>query len=288
MLYNHHVQHYDRSKEMKSLVNEIHTKLPAVNEFKFAVNYAELDAYSEENVHESHVHDGCEIYINISGDVSFTVENHFYHVESGNIIITRPFEYHNCVYNNNELHKQFCIIFSTEGNEFLLDLFFNRKKGEGNLITLSKDNHQELIECCNMFLTKTLNDVEKYLLFMKIISLVSSGVSKDSPDLMPESVKLAIDYIIRNLSGQIKTEDLAAAAHVSVNTLERHFKEALGTSPANYLKNKRLANAARLLRVGKSVTDACFDSGFANCSHFISQFKSAFGVTPKKFQTKNK
>ena len=86
----------------------------------------------------------------------------------------------------------------------------------------------------------------------------------------------------------IKTEDLAAAAHVSINTLERHFKEALGTSPANYLKNKRLANAARLLRVGKSVTDACFDGGFANCSHFISQFKSAFGVTPKKFQTKNK
>ena len=87
---------------MESFVNEIATSFCEVKPFEFVINYAELDKNSPANIHESHFHDRCEIYINISGDVSYMVENHLYPVSKGDIIITKPFEYHNCIYNNSK------------------------------------------------------------------------------------------------------------------------------------------------------------------------------------------
>ena len=37
---------------------------------------------------KSHIHDICEIYVNISGDVSFMVENKVFTISHGDVIIT--------------------------------------------------------------------------------------------------------------------------------------------------------------------------------------------------------
>lgn len=270
---------------MHSFVNEISTTFCKIKPFEFFINYAELDPYSPDNILESHFHDRCEIYINISGDISYMVENHLYTLNNGDIIITKPFEYHNCVYNSPNLHKQYCLSFNPEGNEAFFNFIYDRQNTDVHLIRLTNDRLQDVIECCNILLTKELSHIEKYAMFTRILMLMNSGVSKEQPDMLPESIRLVTEYITHNISAQITVSDLAYISHVSINTLERHFKEIMGTSPANYLKNKRLANAARMLRKGASVTEACFESGFVNCSHFIVQFKKSFGVTPNKYRT---
>ena len=68
-------------------------KFDLVNTFDMKVTYSETDCNMSENQFDAHVHEECEIYINLSGDVSFMVENRLYPVSYGNIIITRPFEY---------------------------------------------------------------------------------------------------------------------------------------------------------------------------------------------------
>lgn len=273
---------------MKSFVNEISTSFCEVKPFEFVINYAELDKDSPDNIHESHFHDRCEIYINISGDVSYMVENHLYPVSKGDIIITKPFEYHNCIYNNsNTWHKQYCLGFKIDGNEDLFEFISNIKSGEDNLIKLTSDDFEKIIDCCNILLEKKLNNIQKYAYFTKICAILSKSKSNERTDIMPEIIKNAVDYVNKNISAQFTVEQLALVSHVSVNTLERHFKEVLGTSPAVFIRDKKLANAAHLLRRGASVTDACFDSGFVNCSHFIVQFKKRFGITPNKYRTKS-
>lgn len=64
----------------------------------------------------------------------------------------------------------------------------------------------------------------------------------------------------------------------------RLFAELAGTPPHRYLLRVRLDEAARGLRQGASVTDACFASGFQNLSYFIRAFRQRFGISPGKYR----
>lgn len=138
----------------------------AIQPFELNSKYTELDAHSRENVFKSHIHNEYEIYINLSGDVSFAVENSIYPITPGSIIITRPFEYHHCVYHSNKLHKHFWILFSAEGNEYLFDKFYNRKLGENNLLILEKDKTDNLISVCEKLTSESCSELEKHCNFL--------------------------------------------------------------------------------------------------------------------------
>ena len=64
----------------------------------------------------------------------------------------------------------------------------------------------------------------------------------------------------------------------------RLFKEHLNTTPKTYLESKRLVHSQILLKEGKSVLDACMESGFPDYSNYIRLFKRRFGVTPKQYK----
>ena len=104
-----------------------------------SISHIDLDAVSPLNQNESHIHAECEIYINLSGDVSFEVENRIYPVSRGSVIITRPFEYHHCIYHSNRSHEHFWITFSAKENDHFLRMFFGREKGKDNLILLDEE-----------------------------------------------------------------------------------------------------------------------------------------------------
>lgn len=84
-------------------------------------------------------------------------------------------------------------------------------------------------------------------------------------------------------SERISLRLLARDAGLSPFHFARIFRELEGTPPHRYLSGVRLRCAARLLRDGASVTEACFASGFENLSHFIRMFSRRFGSTPSRF-----
>ena len=47
---------------------------------------------------DSHVHHCYEIYLHISGDISFLINNHIYSMHSGDLMIARPGDVHLCIY----------------------------------------------------------------------------------------------------------------------------------------------------------------------------------------------
>ena len=68
--------------------------------------------------------------------------------------------------------------------------------------------------------------------------------------------------------------------------LSRLFKQYVGTSVYNYITVTRIANAQKLLKNGATVTEACFCSGFEDCSNFIRTFKKLTGETPLGYKKK--
>jgi transcriptional regulator GlxA family with amidase domain len=80
---------------------------------------------------------------------------------------------------------------------------------------------------------------------------------------------------------------LARLVGMSPFHFARIFRELTGVPPPHaYLCRARLRHAAHSLRVGTSVTQACFNSGFQNLSHFSRQFQRHFGVKPSTYAAK--
>lgn len=66
----------------------------------------------------------------------------------------------------------------------------------------------------------------------------------------------------------------------------RLFRSLVGTPPGRYLLFTRLDESHRLLRENRSVTDACFDSGFSNLSYFVRAFRKRYLVPPSAVRPK--
>ena len=257
----------------------------ALHDFFLQMRYVEIHRDDPGNKYESHVHPECEIYLNLSGDVSFVVENRIYPILPGSMIITRPYEYHHCVYHTNAPHKHFWILFSAKGNEHLFPRFFDRQPGEENMLILPPEGQAELISLCHRMIDPPNTQVDKLYQFLHLIHLMESAdVVKHGNSTYPRDVELVLEWINGHFAEAISIGDLASASHVSINTLERHFAQVLHMSPTAYLKKKRLSHAAERLYAGESVMDACMNSGFSDYSNFIALFKRTYGVTPLKYQ----
>lgn len=79
--------------------------------------------------------------------------------------------------------------------------------------------------------------------------------------------------------------DLAIQVAMSDRQLQRRVRALLGVSPAEYLREVRLRNAAELLRAGHSATRVAMDTGFSSASHFGALFKARFKQTPGEYAT---
>ena len=63
------------------------------------------------------------------------------------------------------------------------------------------------------------------------------------------------------------------------------MKEMTGISTADFIRNLRLDEAARLIReTDITVTQAAYSVGFNNQSHFSTVFHKRFGMTPTEYQ----
>ncbi|MFY9559654.1 MAG: AraC family transcriptional regulator [Terriglobales bacterium] len=99
-----------------------------------------------------------------------------------------------------------------------------------------------------------------------------------------ERVDAAQESIEQHYEEDHSLTSLARSVGMSSFHFARVFAELAGAPPHRYLLRVRLNQAARRLRDGISVTEACFQSGFANLSHFVRTFQRRFGVPPSQFR----
>lgn len=261
--------------------------LAEMSKVDFFISYADIDAESPFNQNESHIHEHCEIYLNISGDVSFEVENHIYPVSRGSVIITRPYEYHHCIYHSSESHKHYWITFSAEQNEDFLRMFFDREKGKSNLILLDESELREICYVMDELLKNETDFLKRRINFLKIFYILKTGKRAeytDSMEWIPETVAKALKYMDDHLTEEISVKMLSSLCNVSVNTLERYFRDALDTSPFAMLRKKRLVASMEHLRNGDMVSEAAAKSGFSDYSNYIQLFRKQFGITPLRYK----
>lgn len=255
--------------------------------FEFVVEYINIPYFSERDEFPLHIHNTLEIYFNLSGKVSFMVENHTYPISRGSVIITKPFEYHHCIYHDSSRHEHYCIRISNCEEIELLAPFINREKGENNHIGLTDEQTLSLKKHLDILLNlENGSSLDKYYHLIRILQLIGNNTTNpesEHSDNMPQSLRKVLDKIANQYASPLTVELLASEAFVSIGTLERQFKKHLNISPTEYIKRKRLSEAMLLLNRGISVSQAAYQCGFPDASNFIKVFKKNFGQTPYQY-----
>jgi AraC family transcriptional regulator of adaptative response/methylated-DNA-[protein]-cysteine methyltransferase len=88
-------------------------------------------------------------------------------------------------------------------------------------------------------------------------------------------------YIEANLDHPVPLAELGRLAHLSLFTVQRLFKQALGVSPLQYQRSLRASSLRAALKQGASVTDAIYNAGFGSSSRGYDG--AQLGMTPARF-----
>lgn len=77
---------------------------------------------------------------------------------------------------------------------------------------------------------------------------------------------------------------LAAKLVTTAATLRRAFRQVTGLTPRDLAEAMRLARFKKLLRAGKSITDALYETGYGSSSRVYERSNAQLGMTPATYR----
>lgn len=93
----------------------------------------------------------------------------------------------------------------------------------------------------------------------------------------------AVNLMQTHLEDTLTTSEIARVAGISVRQLERLFRQALDTSPAEFYLGLRLERGHYLLEQSPlSVMEIASACGFSSSSHFARRYRQQYGCTPRE------
>ena len=109
-------------------------------------------------------------------------------------------------------------------------------------------------------------------------------MSRDVEDLNRRLLR-ARDAMDRAYAEPLDVRAVAAVAHISEAHFSRTFRACFGETPHRYLQRRRVERAMFLLReTDHSVTEICFDVGFASLGTFSRTFTGIVGEPPTTYR----
>ncbi|GGZ22539.1 AraC family transcriptional regulator [Streptomyces poonensis] len=109
----------------------------------------------------------------------------------------------------------------------------------------------------------------------------------DRNDAHPATLRRALSYIEDHADEDISVADIAAAARISVRTVQYAFRRHLDTTPMRHLRRVRLAQAHGDLlaadpTTGVTVTAVAGRWGFFHSGQFAAAYRRAYGCPPHR------
>lgn len=93
------------------------------------------------------------------------------------------------------------------------------------------------------------------------------------------------DYIDRNFQRKLLLDEIAEQQHLTLTYLSHLFKETLGLSFQDYLKEKRFEYAyQQLSETDKTVLEISLESGFSDVRYLNRMFKEKLGCSPQEYR----
>jgi AraC-like DNA-binding protein len=93
-------------------------------------------------------------------------------------------------------------------------------------------------------------------------------------------------FIETSYQKNIDVNEVAEMCHLTTAAFCRYFKKSTHYTFTDFLNHYRINQSKKLLLQDKTVTEACYETGFGNISHFNKTFKKIAGENPSSFKKK--
>ena len=146
---------------------------------------------------------------------------------------------------------------------------------------ISKPFEMDILKASVNQLIKTRYKIRQA--FRREIILQPKEIQTISPD--EKLLSRIIDALNRKIQdSEFGVEELGREVGLSRTHLYRKIKELTGMTAIEFIRNKRLENAANLLRQNKLyVSEIAYMCGFKELSYFRKVFKAVYGLSPQEY-----
>lgn len=248
---------------------------------------------------EVHFHESYEIFQALSPNIRYYVEGKAYEVGLYDLIITNTQEIHRPAVTNNQPYARryiqfkphiFNAFFDTGYNP--LKFFEERTLGEGNLITLKKQDQEKIgayfAELQDLF--QPIN-AKKYILakskliefFVTLDELYrktnTTNSLKTDSRLLPILEELNMHY-----DRPFSLDVLSKKYFIDKYYLSHLFKENTGFTLYEYVQTKRIQKAKALIHDGVAISEVSGMCGFSDYSNFFKTFKKLVQLSPSNYR----
>lgn len=278
--------------QKESIRPQLEPLAQAVSFFRKSSTYNASYAY--------HRHDGCEIYLFLSGNIRLYIEQACFSPVPGTVAVLNPNEMHriqcmdNSAYERIVINLQDSYLDRLSANGISLsDCFYSHPNGTNNLRVLSSEALQTFLSLYASL--ETASATESAFLPVKqnaYITLLLAFLNEQfqtgtttHKNTMPAYITETMQYLETHLDQPLRLLVLSRQFHISEDYLSAQFKHHTGLTLRAYLLDRKINCAKQLLQQGFNVTEACFRSGFNDYSNFIRSFKQLTGITPGQYQS---
>ncbi len=251
-----------------------------------------------------HWHNGYEIYLFISGNIRYCVEQHYFNPEPGCLSIMRPTELHRSERLDASPYERIVIEIQSKyldelckNSTDLRACFQNRHLGDQCHIQLSQENYVTMMLLADKLIDHLNSDaygsdaLVKATLLEILVLTNSSFHDADrirSGEAIPSPVIETMQFIDENLSDDLTLQTVGRSIHYDAGYLSRRFREVTGLTVSRYIMYRRILHARELLLQGVEPKTAAKESGFRDYSVFYRSFIRLVGLSPSAFLLENK
>lgn len=251
---------------------------------------------------EYHNHLFYEVFIILSGDVTYIIEGKSYRIRPGDIVLINNRELHKSVVEPGKPYERYVLWIDPDyirslGEDADLTMCFERSAVSNYNILRPRAEFYIMIKNIvtglenavfsdsfgSRILQKTY--LAELLVYLNRAYLDSHDEDIELDVVHNDKVSNVINYINENLQEELKLETLAVRFYISKYHLLREFKKHTGYTIHQYIHKKRLIMARMLLKDGLKVTEVCLKCGFGDYSNFIRSFRKEFGHSPGYYRS---
>ncbi len=241
----------------------------------FELHYRK-DEIKNEVLWENHCHAHFELIAVVTGDVRITSEGREYRLRAGDALLLPPLCYHIVSAGKKCTYRRLTAAFD-EGAipRVLCERFAERSarpfRADGSLIEQLRALCAEENESFYAPLVGAL--------MLQILYACAAAQDYDAVIADP-MLHAALLYIEAHLCEPLTLDGIAAAIPVSKSLLCHRFREQMKTSPKQYILQKRMTLAAKLIREGIPPTKVALRVGYENYSNFYRIYQKHLKKDP--------
>jgi len=250
-----------------------------------------------------HIHSCYEVYYSLTDRLEMQIEGNKYTLSKHDIVVLNCKEMHSSRTLSGDYCEHIIVHFRPR---FLLDFqspFYNmlgflekHRLGNGNVIPNVNDQNKAIYQHLLRIEDYVKNPCPESLLmirtlFAQMLALLNNCAKRGAPSEHGDGDAIEnchydtriveiVSFIQNHLSEDLSLARLENEFGLSRHYLCRLFKRNTGYTVHEYVTNRRVIHAMRLLAEGKSAFESADAAGFNDYSNFYKAFRRVAGATP--------